>query len=258
MPVLGSEIMIRGLYIAATGMIAQRNRMDNITNNLANAETAGYKKDIMVTRTFDDVLIERLNDPSIISAVSEVGPINYGTHIDQVRTVFTEGPLDGTDRSEDLAITGNGFFSIETPEGERYTRDGSFFVSSEGYLSTGDGQLVLGMNGPIQVGFSGFSVDAAGNIFAGGGFAGRLKIVQFQDLNTLRKQGGNLYINLGQAPVQATDYNVIQSYLESSNIDIGRETVDMIEVYRNYETNQRMMRMIDGTLEKTVNELGRV
>lgn len=251
--------MLRSLYLAATGMMVQRKKLDVLTNNIANAETTGYKRDRLLSRSFKDMMIERTGDPYIVSILSEVGPQNTGVHIDEIYTDFTQGSSEETGRLTDIAIEGRGYFAISTPAGERYTRDGSFNVSTEGYLVTSDGHPVLGTNGLIRVGDGAFSVDSQGNVTAGGAFAGKLRIVAFADEGDLRKIGGNLYINFtNQAVTPATGYTVKQGFLEASNVDIAREMVDMMEVSRTYETNQRMVKMLDESLGKAVNEVGRV
>ncbi|NLY96851.1 MAG: flagellar hook-basal body complex protein, partial [Clostridiaceae bacterium] len=117
--------MIRGLYTVGTGMLTQRKKLDVLANNLANVDTAGFKQDKLLTRSFQDVLIRRIGDSA---GKNEVGPYNYGLHTDAVATDFIQGPLDQTDRMLDLAIEGEGFFAVNTEDGIRYTRAGAFRV----------------------------------------------------------------------------------------------------------------------------------
>ena len=252
--------MVRGQYIAGTGMMLQRRLMENITNNISNADTTGYKKEHIVSHSFDEVMVERINDPNVLSQTRKVGPLNMGTQIDQLYVDFTEGSLEGTDRNTDLAIVGDAFFVVGTTASERYTRSGAFYIDEAGYLVDGEGNYLLGENGNIYVGSMNFSVDALGGVRVGGAdeYADRIRVVSFEDNDTLRKQGSNLYFSL-QAP-QATpnQYRIAQRFLEGSNVDIGREMVDMLTVYRTYETNQRMLTMIDETVGKAVNEIGRL
>jgi flagellar basal-body rod protein FlgG len=251
--------MLRSLYIAGTGMLVQRKKMDVLTNNIANVETTGYKTDTLLSRSFKDILIERMNDPAVINISNSVGPLNTGVHIDEVVVNFTQGNMEETERLTDLAIDGPGFFTVATQDGERYTRDGSFGINNEGYLVTADGYYVQGAGGAINVGLGGFAVDAQGNITVDGTSAGQLKIVNFEDLTGLRKTGNNLYANYtGQAVLQTELGTVRQGSLEASNVDITRQMVDMMEISRTYELNQRMVKMIDESLGKTVNEVGRV
>ena len=246
--------MLRGLYTAATGMMVQWEKMDVVTNNVVNASTTGYKKDGLLSSTFEEVLIERTGDPYLLNMSEAVGPFSFGTHIDEIHTDFSEGNYESTETPGDLAITGNGFFTVETPDGERYTRDGHFHASQEGFLVTADGYYVLGENGRVQVGSGEFAVDGQGNIAVGGEMRDALRIVQFEDPEGLRKQGNNLYYSYnGEIPVGADNYKVMQGYLEGSNVDIATEMVDMITVYRAYEANQKILTMTDETLGMAVN-----
>lgn len=248
--------MVRGQYTAATGMMLQRRMMEVITNNIVNAETTGYKKDIVVSRTFDDVLIERINDGR--SSGQAVGPLNFGTRVDLVHTDFTQGNLETTDNITDIAMVGDAYFVVETAQGERYTRNSAWSVNSEGYLVDGDGNYLLSNRGRTYVGTQGqFGIDYSGNVTVQGNYAGTLRAVGFEDTTQLRKIGNNLIDALGQ-PIETTEYEIRQGFIESSNVEIAREMVDMMTVYRVYETNQRMLTMIDEIVGKAVNDIGRL
>ncbi len=242
--------MIRGLYTSATGMMVQRNRMDVLTNNIVNVETTGYKKDTLLTTPFDEVMLERKNDPNInIYGRNLVGPYSFGTHVDELITNFVQGSLEQTNRPTDLAIAGEGFFVIETEAGERYTRAGNFAVNSEGYLVTGDGNYVLGENGRIYVGSTDFTVAVDGTITGEYAVPNRFRIVTFEDTGVLRKEGSTLYSIYGGAqPAEAEGYSIRQGMQESSNVDVASEMVDLISLYRKYEANQRALKMTDETL----------
>ena len=258
--------MVRGLYIAGTGMLLQRRKMETITNNITNAETAGYKKEFNVAHSFDEVMTRRINDiygkpgypPGRAVLHATVGPLNLGTQVDQLYINFEQGAMEGTERSTDLAIVGDVFYVIETANGERYTRAGHFYVNNEGYLIDGEGQFLLGEEGPIYVGGLDFYVDSNGNVFTPAGFSDTIRVVSFEDNEQLRKQGSNLYYSLEPPLAQPHQYSIAQGFLEMSNVDIGREMVDMLSMYRTYETNQRFITMIDETVGKAVNEIGRL
>jgi len=238
--------------------------METITNNIANADTTGYKKEHLVSRSFDEVLIRRINDPHVlghsrtISRMPGVGPLNLGTQIDQLFLNFAEGNLEGTERGTDLALVGDVFFVVQTADGERYTRTGAFYIDEQGYLTDGEGHFLLGENGDIYVGGLNFTVDQMGGVRVGEDYIDRIRVVSFDDNGTLRKQGSNLYFSLAAPQAAANQYAIAQGYLEGSNVEIGREMVDMLTVFRTYETNQRMLTMIDETVGKAVNEIGRL
>mgnify|MGYP001033293681 CR=1 FL=1 len=250
--------MTRGLYIAGTGMLVQRKKMDVLVNNIANAETTGYKSGELVSRSFNDMLLSHINDPAVLNRSVGVGPLGPGVHIDEVIVDFQQGPLEETQRQEDLAIEGRGFFVVATPNGERYTRDGGFFLSPMGYLVNCDGLPVMGDDGYIYA-EGNISVDANGHVTSDSGYGGRLRIVDFAELDSLRKEGNNLYTNYGGSPMtEAENATVRQGYLEGSNIDLAKTMVDMIQITRAHEIGQRVIRMIDDTLGKAVNEVGRI
>ena len=250
--------MVRGLYIAGTGMMLQRRLMENVTNNIANADTTGYKKEHLVSHTFDAVMIERIKDTHVVGYTRAVGPLNLGTQIDQLYVDYTQGGLDGTERSTDLALIGDVFFVMQTADGERYTRSGAFYIDELGYLADGEGNYLLGENGPIYVGGLNFTVDPSGGVWVDEEYADRIRVASFADNESLRKQGSNLYFSLEEPEAATQPYGIRQGFLETSNIDISREMVDMLSVFRTYETNQRMLSMIDETVGKAVNEIGRL
>lgn len=273
--------MLRGIYTAATAMLAKSRQLDVVTNNLVNSETTGFRQDTLVTTPFKDVLMSRLSDPSLYQ-YRNVGMHNFGMHIDQVYTSFTPGALTETGNPTDLALTGEGFFEVEYippstarneeldeyPEPEmRYTRAGNFAVDSEGYLVTPEGYYVQGQSGRIEVGTADFAVDTEGNITVNGDYVDTLRVVKFTDSTVLRKTGDNLLRvytvadEYGDAvpaeePEDVTPA-VRQGFLESSNVDVARETVRMMEIYRSYEINQRIIQMYDQSLDRTVNDIAR-
>lgn len=254
--------MIRSLYTSGTHMVVQRKRMDVVTNNIANVETAGYKTDKLLSRSFSDLMLSRVGDPAVLSERSGVGPLNTGVHIDEVVTDFSQGSVQHTERLTDVALVTEGFFVISTPDGDRYTRDGSFHFDAEGYLRTSDGFNVMGEGGIIQVSNAGegVTIEAGGNIVdADLNAVAKLKVVDFENYEDLRKMGNNLFLNYTNQPVQDVEsYEVRQGYLEASNVQMAIEMVDMLQLYRSYETSQRMVRMVDETLQKSVNDVGRV
>lgn len=251
--------MIRSFYIAATAMATQTDRMDILTNNLTNVDTTGYKKDKLISRSFSDVLMERLNDPYVISATNQIGMQNNGIHIDEVITDFSQSGFEETARPSDLALEGAGFFVVETPEGNMYTRDGNFFVNADGDLVNADGHYVAGTNGRIRVGVGEFAINGAGEVIVDGNIVNKVRLAAFDDLTGLRKNADNLYTNYTNQPVRTpAETAVKQGYLETSNVDTAEEMVRMMELTRSFSFNQRVLSMLDQSLDKTVNEVGRV
>jgi flagellar basal-body rod protein FlgG len=260
--------------------------MDVITNNITNVETAGFKSDTMTTRSFRDMLISRIYDPSVYR-YSHVGPLNLGVHVDQVFTQFTMGPLEETRVPTDMAIHGDGFFVVEwfprhlsedealdfedaEHHTERYTRAGNFAIDGEGRLVTPNGWLVQGEGGEIVVGTPDFTVDRDGTVRVGDEVIDRLRIVRFEDNSVLRKQGDMLYSVFGSydewgefipaaepEDLEPEMVDIRQGFLEASNVDIAREMVRMMETHRAYEINQRIINMFDETLRLSVNDIAK-
>jgi len=244
--------MLRSFYIAGTGMLAQREKMDIVTNNIVNVDTTGYKKDTLITRSFKDMMIQSMNG-------QDIGPLNTGIHVDDVVTSFDQGNLEQTDRLTDVALEGDGFFVVNTAAGIRFTRDGAFAVNSDGYLVNSEGNYIQGVNGNIFVGSGEFTIDEQGYVTVNGQTVNRLLLVTFANLAGLEKVGSNMFAQgTAGAPQQATGCRVIQGYLEASNVNMAEEMVTMVELNRAYQVNQRVLTMLDQSLGKTVNEVGKV
>jgi len=252
------RFMFRSIYASGTAMLTQEKRMDVISNNVANAQTTGFKEDNMISRSFRDELISRLDETTIVNKVREVGPYNHGIHVDQVVTDFTGGTPITTDNYTDVAIEGDGFFVYNTDAGERYSRDGAFRVTNDGILVNQDGLAVLGQNGEINVGTNGeFKISRVGDVYnTDGEFVDRIRLAAFDNNALLRKEGNNLYYNT-TANMQESTASLRQGFTEASNVNMVSSMVEMIKTYRNYETNQKVIQSVDGVMAKTV-ELGRI
>lgn len=248
--------MIRGLYTSASGMLAESVRNDVTANNLANANTTGYKKDTAIIASFPDMLLYRLNDQRKGEVQPPaIGKLGTGALVDEVITDHGEGQLKETSSFFDLAIAGDGYFTVETPAGQRYTRNGSFSLNRDGYLVTNQGYYVLGQAGRIRADGE-FKVDNNGNVFVNGGQTDTLRIVTFADPRQLTKIGDTLFTAAQQG--DQTNARVVQKYLETSNINPITEMVNMIAIMRAYEANQKAIQAHDSTLDKAVNSVGSV
>lgn len=254
--------MVRGLYTSGWSMLALNKKMDVLANNLANVSTAGYKKDTVVLEGFPRLLAERLHDNTNgVARGVPVGELSFSNDVGEVYTYFNQGSLLKTDNNLDMSIKdeGRAFFTIAVPgRGQFYTRDGSFKLNANGQLVTAKGYYVLGENGIIQLSGSDFTVTRDGTIIQNGEVVDRLLITQFQNPESLRKNGENLFSATPGSVVEGFNGEVLQNYLEQSNAEAIREMVDMIALMRSYEANQRVINAIDDTLGKAVNEVGRV
>jgi flagellar basal-body rod protein FlgF len=244
--------MIRGIYSAASGLLAQMARQLAISNNLANLNTPGYRQDLTSLREYPGLDLFRLYD----GQAAQVGELGAGVATELGVVDLSQGALVDTGNPLDLAISGPAFFAVQTPEGIRYTRDGSFSRSAQGILVNALGFPVLGEGGtPIQLPDGEVTVDGDGTITAGGQQVGRLLLAEFQP-GQLRKAGSNLFEALG-AGGTAANSAVNQGFLEMANVDVPQAVVDMMAATRSYEASLRLLQMQDEILSKSVNEIGR-
>ncbi len=266
--------MVKGLYTAYTGMVNEQNRMDIMTNNLANADTNGFKKEGSTSQTFADTYAIKIKDTSACNIPRTLGEVSLGVHIGETYRDYSQGSFQVTDSPYDLGIAGNGFFAISytNKQGEtsiKYTRDGAFTVNKEGYLVTKDGDYVLNQNGAMN-GDPGaanyiridpnqeFTIDEQGNIWQNNVLAGQIGLVDFADYNYLEKYGENLYQTVDGAQVIAAEGTIEQGTIEASNVNVVTEMVDMITITRAYEANQKIVQTIDTMLDKAVNQVGKL
>lgn len=258
--------MLRGLYTAYTGMLNEQYRMDIMSNNLANADTTGFKKEGSTSQAYDEVMAVKIKDLSENpNTPKRLGNMSLGVKIGETYTDFSQGSLRITENTYDLALGGEGFFNIEftNKAGEtstKYTRDGGFTLTKDGYLVTKDGDYVLGENGRIQLSTTAGDtvIDREGNIYQDGSLVASLKITEFEDTNYLTHYGETMWdAKEGAVSKDAEDANVYQGYLEMSNANVVKEMVNMITISRQYEANQKMITTFDDTLEKSM-ELSRI
>lgn len=261
--------MVRGLYTAWTGMVNEQKRLDVISNNMANADTIGFKKQGVTSQSFDDELTLRIHNNNAYCPFNyRIGNMNLGVKIGETYHDFTQGSLRETGNTYDLALSGDGFFTIQTTNKQgvtstKYTRDGSFTVNTDGYLVTKDGDYVLDTNGnriqiPGAQTAQSVAIDERGNISVDGRQIATLGIASFANPQALLLYGENMYEATDAAGLQAGNATVNQGYLEMSNTNVITEMVDMITITRAYEAGQKMIQTVDGTLDKSVNEIGKV
>ena len=258
--------MLKGLYTAYTGMINEQHRMDTMTNNLANANTNGFKKEGATSQSFDSVLAYKIKDTSQAGNLPKrIGNMSLGVKIGENYVDYSEGPLKETGNVLDLALSSNGFFTIEytNKAGEtstKYTRDGNFTMTSQGYLVTQDGDFVLGERGRrIRLDTTeDIGIDRRGNIYQDGELVASLQITDFEDYDYLERYGENYFEPVDGARTVDTDTQVYSGYLELANISVVTEMVNMIAIQRQYDANQKVITTYDDTLDNAVNQTGRV
>jgi flagellar basal-body rod protein FlgF len=242
----------RGLYIAATGMLAAQIRQDVIANNLANASTPGFKGDIAVGEAFRDMLL------TDTATRGRLGPLSTGAQVSEIAVNLRNGTMRHTGGDLDVAINGAGWLQVQTDGGVRYTRNGALTTNLQGQITTAQGDPVLGAGGqPIVVdGRRGqVAISPTGVVTVAGEEVGQLGIVALQE-QSIEKLGDS-YVT-GTPDPGTPPGQVAQGYLENANVNSVEEMVDLIVNMRTYEAGQKVIRAIDETLDKAVNQVGRV
>lgn len=260
--------MVRALYTAWTGLRNEENRMDVVSNNMANADTTGFKKIDATAQSFERQLAVKINDQTEgTDTITGIGGVALGVKIGETYFDMSQGSFQETDNLYNFALSGNGFFTISTTnkageESIKYTRDGDFTVSQDGYLQTKDGDYVLGDGGSrIQIPGADtveINVNELGEIYVGNDYISTLQLTDFESYDALSSYGENMYQATDAAVTKDADATVTQGYLEMSNVNVVTEMVDLIAISRSYETNQKMMQTVDSTLQKAVNDIGKV
>lgn len=280
--------MIRGLYTAAAGMAGEQLRLDVVANNLANADTPGFKRDVAVFHSFQELLIARLEDgtrpaPGAQAAgasfgaarpvpplpVSQrflspaqgqttLGQLGSGSYVDEVWTVHAGGNHQRTDNPLDLALEGPGFFVLDTPQGPRYVR--TLSLSPERGLVTGEGYAVMGQFGPMPDFPGDWRIDEQGTVWLDGEVFDFLQIVDFPNRDGLQKIGQTVFAATADSgePQPLAEPIVRPGYLERSNINPISEMVQLINIMRAYEASQKAIQVQDQTLDRAANDIGRV
>jgi flagellar basal-body rod protein FlgG len=226
--------MDRGLYIAASGMLAEQIRQEQIANDLANASTAGYKGDRTAQRSFGDILLANS------TSGAAVGRQSTAVRVDAVETDFSPRPTRETGEALDFAISGEGFFAVQTAQGVRYTRNGQFSLDPQGRLVTAQGDPVL---------------DAAGRAITSADGKVDPRQIGVIALTNPRKEGDSL---VSGTPAGAAAGTVRSGALESSGADAARSMVDMIASMRAFEAGQKVIQTIDETLGQAVTKVGAI
>ena len=239
--------MIRGLYTSLSGLIATMNRSAVVADDVANLNTTGYKASFTTQRDFGLVLEDSLSG-------STIGELGTATTADGLTIDRSQGSLRETGRSTDLAIEGDGLFTVRTSTGVAYTRDGTFVLGANGLLTTQAGDPVLDDQGRTITSATGaLTIGPNGTV---GETGQKLGIVAWPTAGEVTRLGGNL-LGLPGTPQTATGAKVHQGYLEQSNVDLGAAMTALINVQRSMQLSARALSLQDQTLAETA-QLGRL
>ncbi|MBU8905919.1 flagellar hook-basal body protein [Desertibacillus haloalkaliphilus] len=275
--------MLRGLYGSAAGMFTQQRRQEMLTENLANANTPGFKADRASIRTFPNMLIQAQNTSNLPPNRSHyVGELSPGAYLQERIPNFAQGDLNETGNNTDIALlqgnipineeTGRAgalFFTVEHEDGNaRYTRNGNLAVDGQGFLTTSAGHYILDTAGErIEVGNEQFTVNRNGVVStAAGAEIAQIEVAFSEDPALLVKEGdGLLRLEADELDALPTaigndeiSYQLQQGFIERSNVDAGQTMTEMMQAFRAFEANQKVLQAYDQSLDKAVNEVGRI
>lgn len=277
---------LKGIWVPLSGAIAQQRKVETIANNIANANTPGFKKDSLVFKEY----LSRLNKGGEVVDLprKEWRPEDFYRHeggdkamvkVAGSYTDFAQGQMSATGNPFDLAINGNGMFEVLTPNGVRYTRRGNLSVSQDGLLVTDQGFPVLSgiskaqlesqgrdssasyntdpASRAIQITGGKLSITNSGEIFQDGQPTGQLAVVEFNDINLLKKEGHSLYINNNNNNLKIEDIQstVHQGFMEESNVNAIAEMSELIKANRHFESIQRAIKTYDQVSGRAVNDI---
>lgn len=246
-------MMVEGLYIASMGMTPLMDKQDQIANNLANIQTTGYKQSGTFVKTFQKYLANDQQQPFV----------NNQINTDEVYVDYSPGTAIKTDAPLDVYVQGSGFLTAMTPSGIRYTRNGNLSLDANGFLVTGDGAKVMGKNGYIKIDKNDGSpveITDGGEVLQDGINRGSLRISEFNKPYKLLREGNGYFkpVSLDSPVGESTSFAVKQGYLESSNVNVISNMANMISAYRDFEADQKALYAQDDTLDKAVNDVGKV
>ena len=244
--------MVRGFYQLGSGMLTGNEILNTISNNIANCKTNGYKKQVTLGSTFEEMMLGRIDHDGI----EDVGNTYMATVVDEHATLHTQGALDPTGRNLDFAIIGEGFFAVQREGGVEYTRNGSFNIDAEGYLVDAQGSRVLNdVGADIYIGQSDFNCNSGGYITVGGRTE-RLGVYNFDDYNAITETSDGYYTGNGAALMN--NATIRWKTVESSNVDMAEEMVDAIAAQRNFQSCSQALNMYSEVLDSAVNQLGKI
>ncbi len=278
--------MFRGFYTVGSGMIAQQRKTEMLANNMANANTPGFKAEQASIRSFPEMYMSSIETARIptkngfqMKGLSPVGAVSTGVYMQETLPLFTQGQLRETELTTDVAlidgrlptdeetgIQGAIFFRLQNEDGnEHYTKNGNFTLDASGFLTNPMGYYVLDNNGErIALQNDDFRITSEGVIMEGETAVATLGVSFAGRPDTLLKQGNGTYAmedggNLPDANgIAGVTYSMQQGFLEGSNVDAARTMTDMLTAYRAFEANQKILQAYDRSMEKAVTEVGRV
>lgn len=259
--------MIKNVYTSLSGGLSQQKLLDIISNNLANVNTNGFKEEKI---TFS------LLEPEPYDYKNPIPPANFKVDfqdvmplkgneqsyvgISEIKRNDIQGPAIGTNNPLDFQIEGDGYFTVNTKDGVRYTRSGNFSLSDNGVLITSSGDPVMGENGAINLRSGSFTLEGNGELYQDGELVDKLLVSKFENPATLEKIGHNYFFHSGSSDSVSIESSpkVSQGFLEGSNVNIIKNLTAMITAHRSFEAYQKAIKNFDQIMDKSVNSIGEV
>ncbi len=249
--------MSRGLYTLASGMLTQQRKIDISGNNIANINTAGYKKEQAVTSNFGSLLISKYKQNGINEETSDLSEVSIIRAITENNTIHSQGTLEETGSATDFAIMGGGFFAVDNNGQTLYTRNGSFNIDEEGYLILEGAGRVQGDFGDIYIGGDKFDFAENGSIIVDEEAVDIIAIYDFADYNSLNKYGEGMY--LSDVEPDLVEYPIIRNKtIERSNVNVTEELTGIMSSQRALQTAAQALKIYDMINDKAVNEIGKI
>jgi flagellar basal-body rod protein FlgF len=245
--------MNSGIYTAYSGLKAQSDALELISNNLANVNTTAFKEETAFYTYLNQSAGSSQQNSDLNSTINQ--SIRVGSKVNS-----EEGAISATNRELDIAIEGNGFLVVNTPQGTRYTRNGSLNLNAQSVLVGADGSPVIGESGkPITLGPGKIAIGEAGEVFLNNAPIDRLKVVTFDDLSSLKKEGNSLFKSQADhSPEKSSDAKIKSGYLEQSNVNPVSSIVRMVEILRHFEAIQKSINLVMNDINtKAIEKLGR-
>lgn len=246
--------MSRGFYNLTSGMLTQQRKINMSANNLANVNTPGYKKETAITPNFGEIMINKFNG----GKPEELGEASLIRTMGDKQTLHTQGNIEETGSTTDMAIVGDGFFVVDSNGEEVYTRHGSFIIDELGYLAVKDLGRLQGEYGDVYVGNDNFNVSENGVLTREGSYVPeQIYVYNFDNMEELEKVNEKAFTTTEDA-VMSDNINILHKYIEKSNVDVMKEMTDIISSQRALQTAAQALKMYDQIQDKAVNEIGRV
>lgn len=266
---------MKNIWVPLSGQIAQQRKVETIANNVANANTAAFKRDQVVfkeqlaahsEKASQDIHLPN-KDWSPQDFYHTNGAENGFVKVDGSYTIFEQGELQPTNNKLDLAIRGKGMIEVQTPNGTRFTRRGTLSIDNEGFLTTSDGYKVIASDESGQednkVSFISMppgekvTISQEGDLFTKNGKFGKISVVEFKDLHTLKKEGSSLFINNANDNIVRTNIKstIHQGFIEQSNVNAVGEMSELIKAHRHFENIQKAISTYDSITNKAINEV---